>query len=102
MQKAWEIMRAMLPKAHVIELPVTVAGNLHHKWGISGLHYVDGYYDYFLKAIDIITQERLPLKKEREKLRELKEQYTKRLWNEYQRPVKAVAEKCCQVENLKK
>lgn len=101
MQKAWEIMRAMLPKAHVIELPITVAGNLHHKWGISGLHYVDGYYDYFLKAIDIITQERLPLKKEREKLRELKEQYTKRLWNEYQRPVKAVAEKCCQVENLK-
>lgn len=101
MKKAWEIMRAMLPKAHVIDLPVTVAGNLQHKWGISGLHYVDGYYDYFLKAIDIITQERLPLKKEREKLLELKEQYTKRLWNEYQIPVKAVAEKCCQVEDLK-
>ena len=101
MKKAWEIMRAMLPKAHVIDLPVTVAGNLQHKWGISGLHYVDGYYDYFMKAIDIITQERLPLKKEREKLLELKEQYTKRLWNEYQIPVKAVAEKCCQVEDLK-
>lgn len=102
MQKAWEIMRTMLPEAHVIDLPITTVGNLHHKWGASGLHYADEYYEYFLRAVDIITQERLPLKQEREKLCQLQEFYTKRFWELYQKPIKSITERLWRTEDLKK
>ncbi len=54
----YDYAKSRLKKAHFIpSLPVLI-GNREHKWGISGLHYVDEVYSYFYRAIDFITNNR--------------------------------------------
>ncbi len=61
-----------LPHCHVIEMPENVLGKYNHKWGCHPLHYVDEYYEYGLKAVNIITSESGD---EKSSLRELKAKY---------------------------
>lgn len=73
--RGYRYLRKQLAGCHVIEFPKGVFGDESHKWGRAPLHYIPEYYDYGLKAVDIITQGRLPYEEEREKLRELRERY---------------------------
>ena len=100
MEKAWEIMKRLLPKAHIIEFPFTTLGNIKHKWGRGGLHYIDEYYNYFLKSIDIITQQRLSAKKEKEQLDQICKKYTQLFWDIYNKNINHYEIKSKQTHDL--
>lgn len=67
-----------LPGIHVVEFPDKVLLDYDHKWGRNLLHYEFPYYDYALKAVNIITKGDYALKEERALLRDIREEYGKR------------------------
>ena len=84
--KAFIYVKRKLKKAHIIRFPITTVGNLRHKWGLNGLHYIDAYYDYALKAINIITSQHSDSVKEN--LEILLYDYTHILWEDYNKSIK--------------
>lgn len=59
-----------LPKATVIKFPKHVLGDETNKWGLSPLHYTKEYYNYVLKAINLIVSD-IKAKKIKKSLKKL-------------------------------
>lgn len=74
--KANEIIEKKLYNPHVIEFPDFVLADSSHKFGLSAHHYINDYYEYGAKALEIIMQQ-LPRYQEKTALEELKRQYSK-------------------------
>ena len=51
---AYNCVEKQLPNAYVIEALPTLVGNVQHKWGRFGLHYVDEVYMYLFSCFDYI------------------------------------------------
>ncbi|MBO5312985.1 MAG: hypothetical protein J6B29_03365 [Clostridia bacterium] len=80
---AYRCAKEKLEKAHFIDaLPICV-GNVRHKWGQGGLHFVNEIYSYIYRSIDGIIHNRLSRENERLFLLELKEKYTQEIFNYY-------------------
>ncbi len=67
---AFDTLRNALPKAHVIPFPKYYIADEHNKWGKHILHFEPSFYDYALKAVNIITSK---CENEVQMLNELKE-----------------------------
>ncbi len=52
---AVKIIKKRIPECHIIKMPENCISDEKHKWGRSSLHYVDLFYEYAGKAVDIIT-----------------------------------------------
>lgn len=75
-KKLNETLKNNLKGMHIIEFPENVLSIEGHRWGTNPLHYMDEYYEYAAKAVEIIT-EKLPDKEEITKLSELRQLYSK-------------------------
>lgn len=83
MKLCFDYVKEYLKGCHIIEFPDNVVGDINHKWGRALLHYVQEYYDYALKAVDIITQNTDGNVDEKVALEQLKVSYEKILQNKY-------------------
>ena len=70
MQKAFGILRELLPQAHLIPFPKQVLAATEHRLGVSGLHYTPEYYQYCFQAIETIRKG-LPRETEQEQIQAL-------------------------------
>lgn len=77
MKLCFDYVKEYLKGCHIIEFPDNVVGDINHKWGRALLHYVQEYYDYALKAVDIITQNTDGNVDEKVALEQLKVSYEK-------------------------
>lgn len=55
LKKCFKWLTELLPDSYIINMPKYVYGNPNHKWGIGSRHFDDKYYDYALKAVNIIV-----------------------------------------------
>lgn len=92
MDFAYSCAKEKLEKAHFIDALPTTVGNVNHKWGQGGLHFVDEAYLYIYRAIDAIIHNQMSIEKERLFLFELREEYAKRIFDKYAN----IANKCVQ------
>lgn len=83
MSFCYEYVKAYLQGCHIIEFPNGVVADTNHKWGKAVLHYVPEYYDYSLKAIDIITNRIGDRPEEESALKCLKRHYEVMLQRKY-------------------
>lgn len=83
MKLCFDYVKEYLKGCHIIEFPDNVVGDINHKWGRALLRYVQEYYDYALKAVDIITQNTDGNVDEKVALEQLKVSYEKILQNKY-------------------
>ncbi len=91
---AYICAKERIPQAHFIDsLPVSV-GNIKHKWGKGGLHFVDEVYIYLYRAIDKIIHSKMTKNAEKLFLLELREKYSKEIFQNYYTTVT----KCIQSE----
>ena len=60
------------PGIHSVDVPKNALGNVHHTWGRDPLHFIDEYYRYLYRAINIAVAGGAG---EKEALRSLKETY---------------------------
>lgn len=70
MQKAFGILRELLPQAHLIPFPKQVLAETEHRLGVSGLHYTREYYEYCFQAVETIRKG-LPRETEQEQIQAL-------------------------------
>jgi len=82
-KKGFEFAKTKLTASHVIPFPRGVIGDENHKWGKGALHFVKEYYDYGLKAVDIICHVG-DMAEEKKELRGLSEEYGEMLERRYQ------------------
>ncbi len=83
MDFAYHCAREKLKKSHFVDpLPISI-GNVKHKWGRGGLHFVDDAYTYIYRAIDAIIHKEMSREEERLFLLELREKYTKIIFDKY-------------------
>lgn len=75
--KVNQIAKELLVGCHVIRMPDYVMADAKHKWGLHPSHYVDLYYEYAARAIDVITAKK-PLAQEQAELSLLKDLYTQK------------------------
>lgn len=90
-EKAFLYVKEKLPRAHVVRFPVDTVGNLHHKWGFLGFHYIDEYYDYAQEAINIIVGHNADREAENDKLDQLYDLYVEKIWRVYNASVQKYA-----------
>ena len=80
---AYQLVKEIIPNAYFIDsLPVLV-GNMHHKWGIGGLHYVDEVYLYFYNVIDTIIHSNKSPAEINTNIQQLRDKYTKIIFENY-------------------
>ncbi|MDO4156817.1 MAG: SDR family NAD(P)-dependent oxidoreductase [Oscillospiraceae bacterium] len=77
LKKLNTIAKERLKGCHLLQMPDYVMANAKHKWGLHPLHYVNLYYEYAARAVDVITAKK-PLAQERAELSLLKELYTQK------------------------
>lgn len=77
LKKLNQMAKERLQGCHVITMPEGVLANARHKWGNHPLHYVDLYYEYAARALDVITAKK-SLEQEQAELSLLKELYTQK------------------------
>lgn len=63
------------PNCHIVKKPKYVLSDENHKWGLNSFHCTKEYYEYALKAIDIIIK-KYDIQKENNLLDELKCEYS--------------------------
>ncbi len=80
---AFEYVRSRITGAHVVEFPDYVTIDHNHKWGRNLLHFVREYYDYALKAVNIIIKGAYCASREKQELEALKNEYEEVLKNRY-------------------
>ncbi len=52
---ARKVAKKCMPRAHFVDAPVTMVGDIRHKWGKGGMNYVQEVYWYFLRCFDLIA-----------------------------------------------
>ena len=72
-EKCYQYALSRMPSCHTIPFPEEMVGKAGHKWGTHCLHYSEEYYDYGLKAMNIISGENFSLEEERSLIQKLKE-----------------------------
>lgn len=83
MKRCFDYVKSYLHGCHIVEFPNGVIGDTNHKWGKALLHYVPEYYEYSLKAVDIITKNRGNRLDENRALESLKHNYEKIMIDKY-------------------
>ncbi len=73
----YDYVKSYLHGCHIVEFPKGVIADTNHKWLKHYMHYVPEYYDYSLKAVDIITQNAGGRPDEEKSLEVLKHTYEK-------------------------
>lgn len=81
-KKMFSMLRERLKGAHLIPFPKHVLAYANHWMGLSGLHYIKGYYDYAFQAVEIINQH-LPRSEEEAQIQQLCDSYSTRYAAEY-------------------
>lgn len=80
---AFEYVRSRIKGMHVVSFPDYVTIDHDHKWGRNLLHFVKEYYDYALKAVDIIINGEYNAEREKQELEALKYEYEEVLKDKY-------------------
>lgn len=75
-KKLNEVLKSHIADIHVVEFPENVMAIQGHRLGTHPLHYMDEYYEYAAKAVEIIT-EKLSINEEKIKISELRDHYSK-------------------------
>lgn len=90
LEKYYDYFQNLLTGIHIVEMPKNCIGNAQHLWGRDTLHFVDEYYQYLYKAIEIITENHSD---EEAKLQELRSFYSQQFYNleKYKRLVYYIA-----------
>lgn len=83
MKRCFDYVKSYLHGCHIVEFPNGVIGDTNHKWGKALLHYVPEYYEYSLKAVDIITKNKGNRLDENRALEALKHNYENLLIRKY-------------------
>ncbi len=78
MQKCFEYSKEILKGCHIIYFPDNVLGDENHHLMPAHMHYTQEYYDYVLKAVDVICREKLSHKEEVKKLKGLRNSCSKK------------------------
>lgn len=79
LEKYYMYIQKLMPEIHIIDMPNPCLGNALHTWGMAPLHFVDEYYQYLYKAIEIITESHSDEKKDLRELRDFYSQYFSKL-----------------------
>ena len=56
LNKFYDYFQTLLPEIHVVTMPSICLGNSLHLWKRDPLHFVDEYYEYLYKAVEIIVE----------------------------------------------
>lgn len=99
---AYKCIEEYMPNAHYIEnLPILI-GNVNHKWGQCGLHYVDDVYLYMYRCIDFIINNSDNVSKDEENLYLAKEliKFSNKISENYQKAVSYNLDKERNIINL--
>ena len=74
LNKFYDYFQTLLPEIHIVTMPEHCLGNALHLWKRDPLHFVDEYYEYLYKAVEIIVENR---HNEVQALTQLKDTYSK-------------------------
>lgn len=55
LDSVYEAFERELPDCYIIQMPIGVYADVHHKWGLIDLHYCREYYEYLYKCFDMIA-----------------------------------------------
>lgn len=83
---ARQVAKKCMPKAHFVDTLPVLVGEVNHKWGKCGLHYVDEVYWYLLRSFDLIAHKSNREELAREMM-ELKLSVSQRIFERYARTV---------------
>ena len=83
LKKCFEIVKDLLKGCHVIYMPDNVLGDEHHHLKVGFMHYTQEYYDYALKAIDLICSEKYSMDEEVKMLESLRCECSEQYMNLY-------------------
>lgn len=78
LDKCFKYSKEILKGCHIIYFPENVLGDENHHLKPAPMHYTQEYYDYALKAIDIICREKLSSDEEMKRLENLRSSYSEK------------------------
>ena len=55
LEKCYQLLYALLPKAKKIRIPKGILTTYYHRWGGTPLHFITKTYEYLIKCMDILT-----------------------------------------------
>lgn len=89
---SYDFVKKFLPNAHYVETCPILIGDINHKWGIYGLHFLKQTYEYMYECVDYIIKNSILNNKLEEweiKLFIVKKQseYSKKIFEIYQKNV---------------
>ena len=82
-EKCYQYALSHMPSCHTIPFPEETVGKAGSQWGTHCLHYSEEYYDYGLKAMNIISGGSFSLEEERCLIEKLKEMCNEKVRHTY-------------------
>ncbi len=69
LDKIYDCFEKKMPECYVVKMPFGVYSDVHHKWGLTDLHFCKEYYDYLYECFDLVSEKK-NCQNEIDKLRE--------------------------------
>ena len=82
-ERALIYLKKKIPNAHYIDRLPCLVGNINHKWGMCGMHYINDVYNYLFASVDFIINNSVNKSCEINELNKIKDYYGKVIFEKY-------------------